>query len=48
MYNQKDTLKEGGSDTVSQLLKEMIINSNETATQILRENIPISYLDRVY
>lgn len=48
IYTQKDTLEEGKNYTVSQLLKEMIINSNETATLILRDNIPTSYLDRIY
>lgn len=47
-YASKNTLENGKEYTVSQLLKEMIVNSNETAAQILRENIPESYLDRVY
>lgn len=48
IYTPSNTLEEGKNYTVSQLLKEMIINSNETATQILLKNIPASYINRVY
>lgn len=48
IYTPKNTLEDGKEYTVSQLLREMIVNSNETAAQILRENIPVSYIDRVY
>lgn len=48
IYIPENALEYGQKYTVSQLLKEMMINSNETATKILRENIPMSYLDRIY
>lgn len=48
IYSPKNTLQEGRSYTVTELLREMMVNSNETATKILRENIPESYLKQVY